>query len=245
MDCSRQQAAVSDVRGGARRGTILAALLLAVASGCANTGPLIPWLGEKASPPVTQVAVIWKNQVLTGVDPLNNGAPMAGLSCRVFLFGPDEKDYLLAQGKLVIELYATLPEQPQAPPTSMGRWEIGKEILNSACLRKDSLGLGYTLNLPWEKYRPDIRQLQMRTRYEPEKGLPTYAESMVTLNSGPEATPKYTQRTFEPGNRQVITAAAPPGAGPQAGTVQQVGGVQAPAQPAFEMNLSLPANARH
>lgn len=233
MDRVPHEAAVSGARAAARRGTFVAALLLAVAPGCVSSGQVIPGLGESAQPPVTVVAAYWQNQVIFGVDPVHNGAPMAGLSGRVCLFDKDVKDTRTADGRLVVELYAAPPEHPQGPPVRMEVWEISKETLNAQCLSKDRFGLGgYALNLPWPSYRPDIGQVQMRVRYEPAKGMPVYAaETMLTLNSGPGATPVYTSRR-ETGDRRPIVTGSPPGPGPQAGAVQQAGAMQ-PAPPPF------------
>jgi hypothetical protein len=192
-------------------------------SGCTTTDQLVANTGDK--PRVAQLTAIWNNQLIAGVDPVHNGAPMVGLAGRVFLFGPDQKEYLLADGKLVVELYATPPEQPQAAPVRMEVWEITKDKLNTVCLRKDFFGQGYTLNLPWPSYRPDITRVQLRPRYEPEKGTVVYGpEEMLALNNGAAAAPVYSKRV-ETGDRQMIAAPSPLAPGPQAGAIQQTGAV--------------------
>jgi hypothetical protein len=220
-------------RVAARRGVAVAALLLALASGCVGSGQLMPDLGTAAPPPVAQVTALWSKEVMAGVDPLNHGAPLYGLAGRILLYGSDMKN-AVADGKLVVELWATLPEQPQAPPAWMGKWEIDRATLQAKCLKTDSLGPGYTLNLPWPTYRPDITHLEIKVRYEPAKGLPVFTSGQVLLNNGPVPTPTYTRR-METGDRQpIVTAAAPPGAvqppsGMQpAGGMQLAGGVQQP-----------------
>jgi hypothetical protein len=238
MDRLSQQAVVSGARAGARRGFALAALLLAMASGCVSSGQLVPNLGDK--PPVAQMTAVWSNQLMAGVDPTHNGAPMVGLAGRVFLYGPELKDSVLADGKVVVELYAPPPEQPQAPPVRMEVWEITKDKLNGVCLRKDFFGQGYTLNLPWPSYRPDITQVQLRMRYEPEKGMPVYTQEVLTFN-GSAAAPQYSKRV-ETGDRQVIATQSPPTAPPggavqPTGFVQPAGASQAPVTKSFEMQL--------
>jgi hypothetical protein len=159
---------------------------------------------------------------------------MAGLSGHVYLFDKFARDTRTADGRLVVELYAAPPDQPQAPPARLEVWEINKETLNKQCLSKDRFGLGgYTLNLPWPSYRPDIGQVLMRMRYEHPNSMPVYAaDAVLTLNSGTGATPVYTSRR-ETGDRQPVATAAPPGQVPQAGMVPQVAGMpQAPPQQA-------------
>ena len=158
MDRHAEQVVRGEARVGARRGFSLAALLLTLASGCVSSGQVTPDPGI-SSPQVSQVVGMWNNQVLAGVDPAHNGAPMYGLAGRVFLFSPGMRENLIADGNLVVEMWATLPEQPQGPPVRLESWEIKKELLNGACLRKDIGGQGYTLNLPWPSYRPDLSQV--------------------------------------------------------------------------------------
>jgi hypothetical protein len=230
MDGDAQRALVSRARA-----AVLLAGLLALAPGCANPAQVVPALVDRPAPPVAQVVAIWSPQVVAGVDPAHNGAPMYGLAGRVFLFGADFKDNLLADGRLVVELYAAPPGQPQAPAVKLETWEIKKEILNGVYRRTDGVGAGYSLSLPWPSYRPDITQVQIQMRYEPERGVPVYAQNTVALTSGPGAAPVYSNR-METGDRQpIVTGVPPPGAVPPPGVlppprggVQPAGGVQYP-----------------
>jgi hypothetical protein len=200
---------------GARRAFGLAALLGALASGCVSSGQLTPDVGVSTTR-VSQVVSLWNNQVVAGVDPAHDGAPMYGLAGRVFLFGTEMREFVIADGNLVVELWATLPEQPQGPPVRLESWVIKKDLLNSACLAKDGCGQGYTMNLPWPSYRPDLKQVRLRMRYEPAKGLPVYGEYTVALNNGPG--PEITgYHRMEGPNHQPVAGATPPGPAPQAG----------------------------
>jgi hypothetical protein len=226
-----EQALTGGPRGVARRGIALVALLAALMSGCTSSGQLVPDLGPGPAP-VVQLIPVWNNHVLTGVDPTHNGAPMCGLGGRIYLCGPDMR-YVMADGKLVVELWAVPPEQPQGPAVRMEWWEIKKEILNQACLHTDAFGQGYTLNLPWPSYRPDISHVQMRVRYESGKGLPVFGQSLVALDrdAGPTIAGS---RTLETGDRRPVVAAQPAAPSSQTGAVQQAGAwqPQAPSQPA-------------
>jgi len=191
----------------------LASLVLTLIVGCAGSHSMVGGPAETPSPAVAQILAIWNNQVITGVDPAHNGAPMCGLAGRVYLCGAGMREFVLADGKLVVELYGPPPPgQPQGAPVRMEVWEIKKELLNSGYKRNDGVGQGYSLSLPWPSYRPDIAQVQMRVHYEADKGgIPVYAaESTVTLNSGPAATPMYSHRA-ETGSGQPIVMGPPPG----------------------------------
>ena len=124
----------SEYRGEGRHWLALAPLLLTLACGCASSqGPqgshttglpaVIPGLTETPAPAVTTVAVMWSPRVITGVDPAHNGAPMAGLAGRVWLFSSDFKENPIADGKLVVELWCPPPGQPQRQPCA---WNSGK-----------------------------------------------------------------------------------------------------------------------
>ncbi len=235
MDCHAQPQVANDSQAAFRWAMAPAFVLLFLASGCVGTEPfVVPGLTEKPAPPVTQVVAMWNNQVITGVDPTHSGAPMHGLAGRVWLFGADLHQNLLADGKLVVELYGILPGQTQ--PARMETWEIKKEVLNGVFRRTDGIGPGYSLSLPWPGYRPDVTQVQLWVRYEPEKGVPVSAINGVTLNSGPDATPLYTNRR-ETGNGQPIATNAPATAPqgvvvPPQGIIQQTAGMQpAPGMP--------------
>ena len=121
MDRCTDEVVVSEARGAARRGTALAGLLLALAAGCNGSGQLVPDVTAKPSPPVALVVAIWNNHVVAGVDPAHNGAPMYGLAGRVFLYGPGQQENVVADGKLVVELYATLTTDALQEPHAVTR----------------------------------------------------------------------------------------------------------------------------
>jgi hypothetical protein len=93
---------------------------------------------------------------------------------------------------------------------------MDKDLLNGKCRRTDGFGDGYTLNLPWPTYRPDIGQVKIRMRYDPAKGTPLFHDDLLTLNNGAGVAPAYTHRT-ETGNHQPVVTAPPA----PAGSVQQ------------------------
>jgi hypothetical protein len=186
-----------------------------------------PELVATSHAPVEKLVIVWHNQVIGGIDPLNHGEPMYGLAGRVYLSGHELSEMLPADGRLVVELYALLPEQPQGPPVRQGQWVIEKDTLNGKCLSKDVFGQGYTLNLPWPSYRPDVTRLEIRTRYEPAKGMPVYDRSLVTLGNGLGGAPAYSNRTETGDGRLVSTQTRPPTPPQAQAPVQQAGGTQA------------------
>ena len=55
-------------------------------------------------------------------------------------------------------------------------WRIDKDTLKRLH-KKDVIGEGYTIFLPWATYKPEIARIQLKVRYEPVKGAPLYAAS--------------------------------------------------------------------
>ena len=48
-------------------------------------------------------------------------------------------------------------------------------------LKKDIVGWGSTLALPWSKCTPDVDKIHVRCRYKPKSGAPLFSESAVTI----------------------------------------------------------------
>jgi hypothetical protein len=89
------------------------------------------------------------------------------------------------------------------------RWTFDPLTLKRL-LRKDIIGWGYTLFLPWSTYRPEIAVVRLKLCYQPKNGSPLYAESAVTLNDK-EGNAKGPPLAKKPGAAPVTTS------GPKAG----------------------------
>jgi hypothetical protein len=167
------------------RGTVLAAVVC-LAVGCASVGTLVPDVVGPPTGPVSEVATYWEPQVTFTPDPTRNGTPIPGLVGRLFLFGEDKGRPLAGEGAIIVDLYD--PDHPRADDQGtvipLERWQIDKDTL-TRLLRRDPIGWGYTLFLPWSTYRPDLTKLLIRAQYAPVKGMPIYTGgSLVTLNNG-------------------------------------------------------------
>jgi hypothetical protein len=52
-------------------------------------------------------------------------------------------------------------------------------------LKKDAVGMGYSVFLPWGSYRSDVKQIHLSLRYEPVGGTPIFSPSgPMTLEHG-------------------------------------------------------------
>jgi hypothetical protein len=111
---------------------------------------------------------------------------MPGLAGRLYVFGEDLRP-LEAPGKLTVVVYAVDKDNKAGPP--LATWNFDSITLRKLG-RKDAIGYGYTLFLPWLEYKPEIRRVQLDVRYVPDGGQPLFApSSTIALHQdGPPAT---------------------------------------------------------
>jgi hypothetical protein len=106
------------------------------------------------------------------------------LAGRLYLFGENKGVPVAGDGSVVIDLFDPSRSDGQGSTVPVEEWRIDPETLKRL-LRRDAIGWGYTLFLPWSTYRSDFTKLQLRARFESAKGVPIYSEgSLVTLNNG-------------------------------------------------------------
>ncbi len=170
-------------RNGGRRGgaALCVALSLAVSPGCVTLGPVSP-AREAPTAAACQVAATWSNQVVSTPDPAHRGEPVLGLAGRVYLFGPSLDAPVVGDGSLVVDLYDDTHPPRSNPPLPMEEWRLDRDTLKRL-LRRDAIGWGYTVFLPWGTYRPDVSRVHLKVCYTPAQGTPLYASSApLTLN---------------------------------------------------------------
>lgn len=157
--------------------------------GCAPMAPFtsisnsMPSLSSDGPPAaatnVCQVVVQWNKNVHYEPDPVNGGVPTPGIVGRLYLFGPTIDFPQAGDGSLMIDLFIDSDSKPGEKPVE--RWCIDPDTLRRL-LRKDMVGWGYTLFLPWTTYQRDVTNVHMTVRYDPKSGNPLYApSSKVTL----------------------------------------------------------------
>lgn len=158
---------------------------------------------------VHQVHAAWEGRLMVTQDVVNNGVPLIGLAGRMYLFGPQVGYPVQGDGMAIIDLHDATQANAQTKPQLLERWEIDAVTLKRL-MKKDTIGWGYTLFLPWKTYRPEITKVQLQIRYVPEKGgLPLFSPpSMITLNNDTQI--NVTQRQVPAGTTPAAPAAAPP-----------------------------------
>jgi hypothetical protein len=165
----------------------LAWVPLFLVCGCSTTSEFMADKAESSAPTgaVCQVVTTWHNEVGYSPDPTHGGTPTPGISGRVYLFGQKIDNPLTADGKVIVDLFDA--EQAKAAGNAavpLEEWRIDNETLKKLH-RRDPIGWGYTLFLPWSTYRPDLTHVLLKVRYEPTKGTPLYAEAASVTITDP------------------------------------------------------------
>ena len=177
------------------RRAAFASFPLLILSGCVtlDPGPSSDDAGKSATAAPNQLVAFWQPDVQFTPDPANGGAEKPTLFGRVYLFGPDLKYPMIGDGKLVVDLYrGPIPRDGAAQP--LEEWRFDPATLKGLA-KRDFLGWGYTVPLPWGTYRPDLTCVQMKVRYEPAKGAPLYADGapMAVKNGEQDGGPVVTE----------------------------------------------------
>ena len=120
----------------------------------------------------------------------------------MYLFGDGSDCPLIGDGCVVLDLYDdTHPAGNN--PIPLEEWRIDRATLKRL-LRRDAVGWGYTLFLPWGTYKPDITQVQLRLRYEPVNGTPLYAETCsIVFHKGNTGSQPVVSQFIESGGQQI------------------------------------------
>jgi hypothetical protein len=147
------------------------AALCLTAAGCVTLGgPMLHKVALPPQGPAGEVAVAWEPQVYFVPDFANGGVSRPGLVGRMYLFGPADGHPVEADGRLRVNLYAD--DSCGGPPKEY--WEFPPHVLKTF-LRKDTVGWGYTLYLPWYTYSPETTNVRLAVVYTPACGPPLYA----------------------------------------------------------------------
>lgn len=164
------------------RGALAAVALAAcLATGCVSTaGSLWPAALSPAKKVPCQIVCTWQNNVAFVADPTRGGNPGPGLVGRLYLFGPEVDHPMEAEGTLTVDLY----DDTGAAPRMVERWIIDPQTL-ARLSKRDMIGCGYTVFLPWSQYRPDISKVRLRSNFQSAAAkAPLYTENVVTLAAG-------------------------------------------------------------
>jgi hypothetical protein len=202
------------------RSPLFAHYLLLIAfclAGCVNTTDFLLPGAEKPSGVPCEAVLACNPEVIFKPDPANRGAPTPGLGGRMYLFGEGSNCPLIGDGCAVVDLYDEA-HTAGSNPVPLEEWRIDRATLKRL-LRRDAVGWGYTLFLPWGTYNPEITQVQLRLRYEPVNGAPLYAENCSVVLHKSNSPPVVSQ-FIETGGQRIGANNRAPQAPPQGSTPQ-------------------------
>jgi hypothetical protein len=208
--------------------------LLPLAGGCVTL--FGKELGPNDPPPpgqVFQTLALWQPEVRFAADPTRNGAMIPGLAGRVYLFGPDIAFPVTGDGGMIIDLY----DESAGQPVQLEQWRFDPVTLQRL-LRRDIIGWGYTLFLPWSTYKPEISKVHLKLRYDPAHGSPLFAESSaMTLNRAGSTMPAVTttSQSVQPPPLAPTSGPALPAPPPPAPVAMPAPAMPAPPPPAPAM----------
>jgi hypothetical protein len=189
---------------------LLVLALTALSAGCVSLGALLGPEGASSTVPVCQIVAIWCHDVKFAPDPVRGGALAPGLAGRLYLFGPQIDFPLIGDGSLQVDLYDEGPRAQGGEPRLLEVWRIDRDTLRRL-LKRDTIGWGYTLFLPWGTYKPEITRVRLKLRYDPQKGTPLFTESgSLTLQGDGGATPPVRQTMKVSGAAESGPVQAPP-----------------------------------
>jgi len=123
------------------------------------------WL-DSPTPQVSEVLAYWRSEVYFSQDEENQKKPLPGLAGRVMFASQSSNRMVEATGELVVRLYDMTNV---AAPRLLAEYGFDPHALKKL-KSEDRFGDGYTLFLPWETYRPEVRQVQVELRYFPKDG---------------------------------------------------------------------------
>jgi len=135
---------------------------------------------------------LWADGLVSQPDPMQNGLPMPGFAGRVYLFGPHLGQPLEARGPITVYLYDSLAPR-EGKPTPREMWNIDPDSLKKV-LKKDGLGWGYNLWLPWSTYSADLKQVYLIVQYRNPEGRDAWSSAMPLALAGNGSGPKSPSR---------------------------------------------------
>jgi hypothetical protein len=151
--------------------------VFAAGSGCVNLESSTASNAPEPPPlPVNEVMMYWEPSIRFAQDTTSSGTLMPGLAGRVYLINDDLKRMVDAQGSIHVAIRDTSPGAPT------GQYAVKcefKELDLKRLKRKDMLGDGYTLFVPWETFRPEIKHVEVQVCYTPKGGAPHYSSPMA------------------------------------------------------------------
>lgn len=112
-----------------------------------------------------RIAMRWDHDVHFPADTLApRGKPLPTIAGRVTLFAEDLTTPVVAEGTIIVYMYDDMPDAPNKTEV-LEAWILDTKTVHKL-QRRDAAGLGYTLILPWQMYRPDLTHVKLQVRFD-------------------------------------------------------------------------------
>ncbi|WP_020475522.1 hypothetical protein [Zavarzinella formosa] len=131
-----------------------------------------PLVGNMAPPKPGEAARLtaaFSNKVIYAPDPTRGGDPVPGLLGRLYIFSTDEGVPIIVDGELVVDVWDNSPQANGGKPKLLEVWHIDKDSF-AKFRKRDIIGEGYSIFLPWSTYNVDVRQINMIARFSGTDG---------------------------------------------------------------------------
>lgn len=151
-------------------GLAVGLMLFSGSVGCQSMNFSAPWAESAPIGCPNEVVAIWQDGVDVQLDANHGGMPIPGFAGRIVFMQSNNGQSgqsVLVNGPVKILLYDDRPVQ--GPPEPLETWTILPEHL-SLLVKKDMMGWGYSIWLPWNTYRKDIQNVKMMVEYVDSTG---------------------------------------------------------------------------
>jgi hypothetical protein len=162
-------------------GTLALGILFTLA-GCETTGSFLNSDMTQSSDAPCRIEAMWNRGVATAADSQHNGAQLQGLAGRVYMFGTDGFT-VIGEGELVVGLFDDTPRPGGTGPVELHEWKIDPVTLKRL-LKKDVVGYGYTVFLPWPEDKPLLQHIQLKVRLNQQGRAPVFGDSGPIILEG-------------------------------------------------------------
>jgi hypothetical protein len=135
----------------------------------------------------SQVMACWQPEVQLLPDPAREGAPGPVLAGRVYVFDEEVKHPIPCPGSLIVDLYDVTSGQE----VMLEEWRIDTDTMKRL-LKRDVIGWGYSVALPWSTCKPEVARVVLKLKFE--RG-PDLSKGALAFTSAPMTLSHPSQRT--------------------------------------------------
>ncbi len=133
-----------------------------------------------------RMVLSFSGQVGMAPDTERGGALNPGLVGRIYLFQGDKGVPYTTDGVLIVDLFDHTPRADGQDPKLLEKWRFDETVIGKFA-KRDFMGDGYSIFLPWGTYSPDISQVLIQARFTSKDGKTALFNqtSIITIDHKP------------------------------------------------------------